>query len=186
LKQTNWSNLSSTSTVKLTDQEGWPDTNALFRTLQEAKFDPSFWKQLSVRDALRLDYKRFTTASGTASFGSSSVLLSLDDFLHKPNVQETIQQYMKELDLEWYVVLLSKNGSPRRQMMLCTTKSTQDLEGLEGYLLSQELLQLSRRDDDLSTDQLQIGTLDQWNVKATRKQVAPILLKYFESQRIKL
>jgi len=30
-----------------------PDTTSLFAALQNAKFDPHFWKSLSVRDALR-------------------------------------------------------------------------------------------------------------------------------------
>ncbi|CAM9919428.1 unnamed protein product [Choristocarpus tenellus] len=45
------------------------DTPGLYEALRNAKFEPSFWAGLSVKDALRYDYKLFPTCVPSMSVG---------------------------------------------------------------------------------------------------------------------
>jgi exopolyphosphatase len=184
IAQTNWSDLSADAQAVLqldASDDGKPNTTALFKALQGAKFDPQFWKSLSVRDTLRLDYKRFESSNG-ASFGSSSVLVSLDDFCEKKNVQQSILEYMDSLKIDWLILLFNfmEDGAQRRQIMLCTI--SEDVDHMGKFLMDQDVMQLSKNDTDLSWDGLNIRIFNQGNPFATRKQVAPILLTYFDRE----
>jgi exopolyphosphatase len=107
LESTNWQELPEKSRKILQISEGnAPNTRALFDSLQAAKFDPNFWKGLSVRDALRLDYKRFNT-NGNGSFGASTVLLSWTDLKAKRDLVESIESYMKEIEPDFFVIGIS-------------------------------------------------------------------------------
>ena len=183
LQQTQWSDLAADAqaTLRLDENHGVPDTTALFNALQDAKFDPAFWNSLSVRDTLRLDYKRFEASSG-ASFGSSSILISLQDFCSKDDVQGSILAFMEERNLQWLFLLFNhiQGGTPRRKLMVCTTSDGMD--DVVAFLLQQDVLQLDRRDDSRLTTSSKFRTFDQGNPKASRKQVAPIILDYFENR----
>jgi exopolyphosphatase len=197
LDHTDWSTLASPEAV----QAWWldnpslplpidskPDPTRMFESLQAAKFDPEFWKGLSVPDALRLDYKRFSAAESHV-LGASAILLPLSDFLAKENLVEGIQQYMRnDVEVDFLAILFfftTPEGENRRQLMLCGSESKL-VDDMATFLLKEEMLQLQESNVDgvvcSGNGQLSIRLFDQNNAKASRKQVAPLLIKFFESQ----
>jgi len=170
------------------NQRQQPDTTALFEALQNAKFDPAFWKSLSVRDALRLDYKSFSygTNDNNGSFGMSTVLLSMDDFLNKNALTTSIRSYMQDMQVDFFGIMLSfsssEDGSMQRQLVLCSNDNF-SMDDLVIYLQQPESpLKLTERKDKSTTKEgeLTMRCFDQGNPKASRKQVAPLLLQFFE------
>jgi exopolyphosphatase len=198
LDKTNWQDLSPRAAELLkvsssSSSSGKPDTQAFFDSLQNAKFDPSFWKSLSVRDALRLDYKRFSTENSGKSFGVATVLLPMNDFLVKPNVVESLQEYMQQADVDFLGVMLTytdSTGGLGRQMVLCGRNSF-PLDGIVQFLKEEGTLSLQEVDDTVTASSSCVAVtgengfalrlFNQGNARASRKQVAPILLQFFES-----
>jgi exopolyphosphatase len=199
LDHTDWQDLSprAAAILKVSSETGKPDTQAFFDALQNAKFDPSFWKALSVRDALRLDYKRFSTEnSGTSiSFGVSTVLLPMPDFVSKSNLVDGLQGYMQEADVDFLGVMLTytvNSSGLGRQLVLCgrnpfpleeMVKFINEQGGLSLTEVSEDALSSSCMDikDNNDENGLTLRLFNQGNTKASRKQVAPILLQFFES-----
>jgi exopolyphosphatase len=56
------------------------DTKAVFQRLMSLKQDPSFWRSLTVQQALEFDFKSFEMGPSSA-FGTSSIMASVTDFL---------------------------------------------------------------------------------------------------------
>ena len=177
-----------------------PDTTRMFDSLQAAKFDPAFWNGLSVLDSLRLDYKRFSAhneaTSTTHVFGASAVLLPRTDFLSKPDVLQGIYAYMTEhVSVDFLAILLfhkcPNSGDNRRQLILCEKLNKDDKSvmdpliaflGDDGTLMLEEVQDHGNASVCNGKEQLTIRLFDQKNAKASRKQVAPLLMKYFETQ----
>jgi inorganic pyrophosphatase/exopolyphosphatase len=187
-----------------------PDPSVLFELLQSSKFDTSFWASLSVRDALRLDYKLFR-ANGKASsssppsspagiaLGMSTVLLRYRDFGNKPHFRDEVQKFMREHQLDLLAVMLATSGTQSdestggkggsdsliRQLVLCDVQGGNLVGGLVQRLLPDlrllEILDGPAAADDPAASNLHIRAFDQGNVQASRKQVAPLLIDYFES-----
>jgi exopolyphosphatase len=185
-----------------------PDCTTLFNLLQAAKFDPEFWESLSVRDALRLDYKQFSTGdaasnSNTAVWGMSTVLLDFEAFSSKPDWGQTIREYMIERNLDLLVVMLSTStvaggdditdGRPatmKRQLVLCDLRKESIVNDLVDHLtgaqapLELRLVKMLNETRALSSDSsssVYVRAFHQGNAKASRKQVAPVLFDYFEA-----
>jgi exopolyphosphatase len=248
LKHTDWSSLlrvlennnnvnapdiMDTTTTSATSTSR-PDPTKLFDTLQNQKFDPAFWNQLSTRDALALDYKSFasqptTTCTSTDSssssagsivgagagvFGVSTVLQSMQDFLSKPDHWKAIRDYMQERSIPLLGIMFAvstREGGLERQLCICTATTTTNededkdslllLQGMVDYLLGTEL-QLTVRDDltrppppkqrdsscsSSDDNNVNVGVrivyMDQGNAKASRKQVAPIMMEYWKRDK---
>jgi exopolyphosphatase len=172
-----------------------PDLSILFNVLQNAKFAPSFWKSLSVRDALRLDYKRFSTprrdAADPAAIGISTVLLPWSDFVSQENVAESIHAFMQEMNVSLFGIMLAytndNDGGLHRELVLVTKASDVDttvLSDLVNYMLTHHdnPLKLTEMVDPLlqSNSVLTMRCFVQHNVQGSRKQVAPALLEFFK------
>jgi exopolyphosphatase len=158
----------------------WPNTTNFFTVLQDAKYDVRFWQSLSVGDALRLDYKEYPCEKGT--FGISTVLMPLQDFLSKTNVIEGIIQYMEQMRVEFLGIMFAFEDGDHffRQLALCATFQ---LDRIVDFLLdfdSEDSLDLKAIDTG-SVDipggnpDLTIRFFAQQNVKPSRKQIGPIL-----------
>lgn len=171
-----------------------PVTTKMFESLQAAKFDPNFWQGLSVNDALRLDYKLFSAERKTSLevhlFGASAILMPMDKFLQKPNVYEAIHQYMTTVaQVEVLAILFfftcPDSGENRRQLILCGTNSSETgkmVDELVLFLQKEAVLILEEEEAlCLGDKMLTLRLFNQQNVKASRKQVAPLLIKFFES-----
>jgi exopolyphosphatase len=189
LKDTNWQELSQESkeVLQISSSSG-PNTTAFFDTLQDTKYDPGFWKALNLRDALRLDYKEY--AYTDRSFGVSTILMPLETFLLKQELITSIQRVMVERNMDFLGIMLAseKDGHLYRQLVLCGTESF-PLPDMVQFLLhcdyDQDSLELMEIEGisippDYSSG-LSLRFFDQRNVKASRKQIGPILLEFFDS-----
>lgn len=185
-----------------------PDTDKIFESLQSAKFDPKFWNHLSVVDALRLDYKQFSTTSSSSaastssqpqlSFGASSVLIPLRDFVTKPNFHANMQSYLMEhAHVEVLVILFAHAAAPdadhqettvvHRELLLYGIQNRgKDIVSKMALFLTRddktlELEEINQQEDvRLSTDAV-MKLFDQHNSKASRKQIAPLMIKFLDT-----
>lgn len=165
--------------------------SGLFQWLQESKFDPVFWNHLSPHDTLRIDYKKFEskqTDRDEFSFGLSSVLLSMEDLLSKPNFFPEAVEYMKDVNVTLLGVLTMTivDDKPKREILLLGNSTI--VEGMTFHILHSEtasaLNAKLERKSKLSSDveeETYMAVLTQGNSKASRKQVAPIMFAYFEN-----
>ena len=186
--ETDWSTLATSRNQHdlLDTDSGMIDTDKLFHLLSESKFNVDFWKSLSVKDALRLDYKRFQ-ADGDNAFGASSILLNLDLFLAKDNSIEEIQSFMTQANVPLLAVLSSQfqNNEPRRELLICGTDAKL-VDEMASYLLTSEKASMMQSEQvPLGIDadgSLAMKRFRQGNPKASRKQVAPILSSFYSSE----
>ena len=205
LSNTQWSDLTLPTEIvkKEEDKEQQnqdyhyqPDPTLLFDTLQNQKFSPEFWKSLSVRQALTLDYKSF--GEGNTKFGISSILLpSIDFSTGPPQILKEAESLISEQELQvlgimfFYMTNTNNNDNdggdddddniPKRELIVIGNKSsTMITERLVKYLLDNQTLELKQEyslTDDNGVQQLVL--LQQGNSKASRKQVAPLFMEFF-------
>ena len=225
VERTPWSDLvhhDTTQSIFGTDDSNItrPNLNQLFNALQNAKFDIHFWQGLSVRNALRLDYKAFAVETpivgrdtkhvGPMVLGFSSVLLSWSDFVQKPHLWTQIQHHMnEEAKVHVLIVMLTcsvaeNDGSStrlQRELLLCANAKPDDETSAAGFThMMQDLrkndateykLQLAEhpeadtaapvdKDERTAKETMTVHLFQQGNAKASRKQVAPILLGILE------
>jgi exopolyphosphatase len=224
LHGTDWSSLppttlhqlsfsSSSPNVAATMTSHHPDTTALFQVLQNAKFDLEFWKSLSIRDALNLDYKQFTAGMSSSSsqqqqadkqeqisqssshsytFGLSTVLMPVSDFLSKPNVRQEILSYMQREDTQvaflGIMLAFSDDASAedsggkqiRRQLILCaTTNTTKSSIPLQNNLLQEImdfLVQKKHDGDGLEIQEMQ--SVEALSAAATKEDDDGLMLRF--------
>jgi exopolyphosphatase len=210
LSRTDWSQLSEEARAALGAGASVapPDPSALFDALQSSKFDAGFWASLSVRDALRLDYKQFRAGTSTDGpvgrqlvLGMSTVLLSVRDFVSKVNFLEEVGKYMRLHGLDVLVVTMATSSTSedagsanlQRQLILCDLEGGSLVRGLVEHLFRPEVqpdLQLAVITGTITSDSasgsgnLYFRAFDQGNAKASRKAVAPLVIDYFASSRI--
>lgn len=164
-----------------------PDTDAFYRALEGARYDAVFWGSLSMHDALRLDYKHYGHRS--SALGISSVLMASQDFRRKANFEAGLRAYMHGEAVTFLGVMLTSmddDNGLNRQLALCAFDSfplqdmveflLQPVTGLERESL--ELVELA--EESTRGVGLTIRFFDQGNTKASRKQIAPSLLAFFE------
>ena len=188
VQETDWSTLATSSNEHdlLDTDSGMIDTDKLFHLLSESKFSVDFWKSLSVKDTLRLDYKRFQVVNENA-FGASSILLNLDLFLAKDNLIGDILSFMAQVNIPLLAVLSSQfqNNEPRRQLLLCGTDAKL-VEQMAMYLLTSHEASMMESEQvplGITADEsLAMKRFRQGNPKASRKQVAPILSSFYSSE----
>ena len=180
VSKTDWSTLPGGDFI---NQDGVIDTDKLYEKLSASKFDLDFWKQLSARDTLRLDYKRFLAPTGQV-FGSSSILLDVDSFLTKPNVVEETISYMNESEIPLLAVLGLKviGQFMKRELLLCGSDRSL-VNNMADYILTNPAAKMAMQSEEKpvekDTGALVVRHFQQGNPKASRKQVAPILLNFF-------
>ena len=178
-----------------------PNTTRLFETLQNAKFALEFWQSLSVRDTLRLDYKMFSTNTATTTtpttvhVGISTVLMSYPDWAMKEDfVSSVIQNFMIDMNIELLCIMLAsrtnRNSHESKNLnreIVFVGPNVSFMDKMIDYFLQTDVtLQLVEISPVLSTFHdapktdaaLHIRAFQQNNNAASRKQVAPLLIKY--------
>jgi exopolyphosphatase len=183
VERTDWSTFSQQSSVNKFFTDRKPNTRALYDFLAQSKFDIDFWMSLSVIDALRLDYKQFTASSGDV-FGAASVLLPLSDFLAKRNVEKDLLDYMTSYDIAILVILsmvIDDENKPKRGILICGSTENRMVDSIATYLQNSESLRLTEI-DGRSTPLIKIRQFAQGNPKASRKQIVPILMTFYDSE----
>ena len=174
-----------------------PNTSLLFETLQNSKFALEFWQTLSVRDALRLDYKMFSTTTISTEirkFGISTVLMPYQDFTMKHDFRSTdVNHFIKDMDIIFLCIMLAstnqnqqlENNNNLNREIAFVGQNTTVLDEMIDYLINtDDVLQLVEMPTAFAANEKQDMTLNirafqQNNNVASRKQVAPILMKYF-------
>ena len=189
LENTDWGDLPEKTQVALgMGLSSEPDPEAVFEMLQGAKYDSSFWRSLSVRDALRYDYKEYSP-DGHQTFGVSTVLMPLQDFFHKDDVAMGVLEYMDEIDADFLGIMFAfeDDGRLKRQLALCGRNGfpLKDVDAFlhrSGYyhdlLDLKEIKDISLLEGDPG---LSLQFFNQRDVVPSRKQIGPILIEFFES-----
>ena len=160
--------------------KGPPETSNWFEQLQQAKFNPEFWKSLSVKNSLRLDYKEY--AEGR--LGISSVLTPVEAFLEKPNVLKGIKEYMLQTKVEYLIVMLAHDTGKEglmREIVVCSETS---VESIVSFLVEREALAMVEQQclDGLQDGELlKMRVFSERNTEVSRKVIAPILMDFFSS-----
>merc|ERR1712129_89025 len=159
-----------------------PSQEELFRVLDEAKFSQAFWNDLNPAQCLRYDFKSF--GAGGKTVGLSSVLCPLRTLVSKSGFAEEAQHYVNQYDL-YGVMVFSKDhdGNTLRQLALAS-KHDGMVADAAMFLTSYEsnLLQIKAIDGcgEMPGPPGMVA-FDQANVSASRKQVAPGCIRFFES-----
>ena len=162
-----------------------PDPSQLFDKLQQAKFDPVFWNGLSVMDALRLDYKAFDVST-SSTIGLATILLPWKDFQQKANLVATLESYARDHSLNILGCMMTASlpdGSLQRELLLCSHNATRLNMLVEQLQACQDnFLQLTEQEVlanplNQEANPLAMRFFVQGNAKASRKQVAPILME---------
>lgn len=176
--------------------------NDLFELLRGAKLDPEFWRQLSVDDVLRIDYKTFQSAAmkdkQVPTLGMAAALMPLQAFLSKQELYETAKKVMAEQNLGLLVVMtFVHQPAPHRELLLLANKkheavfnavvqyvqdSTQHSLNCS-LLLDEDATAKARfQPTSISADEwILCAALKQGDAKASRKQVAPLLTNFLGS-----
>ncbi len=192
LDNSDWDTLDSENmnNIILTDNTDGPlkpDRVKLYEYLRDSKFDRTFWQEMSARDALRIDYKRFEpNSSPGGSFGLSSVLLDSSMVLSKPNFYRSAIDYMKEVGVDVLGVLcmVIVDDTPQREMIMIGKPDT--MESLTKFLqndTSAANLEVTVAAEDNEEGNYMDGFVmrrfNQGNPKGSRKQIAPVLMDFF-------
>jgi exopolyphosphatase len=183
LNRTDWSSLNLPAEIVGDDVTKQPDLTRLFDTLQSQKFHPDFWNSLSVLQALKLDYKSFAIQPTNKVFGISSVLQTMTEFLANDDLLDAVleqegQSFVEDLELLGIMFFSVVDDTPQRQIILIG-KDEKKLDNLVNFFTSEGSLQVQPLDKTSKND-LHMICLKQRNFKASRKQVAPILMEYFK------
>lgn len=180
-----------------------PCPSHIFKWLSEAKFDSKFWMGMSAFDALRIDYKRFEKSSSleeeeallqkNLAFGLSSVLIPIHDMIQKPQFISDTQLFMSnnhaKVTLLGILSCVFNSSGPEREMLLIGT--SERVNSMTDFLLndpSTASLQFSLPDEEKEKAfmnvieksghnfDMNVKLLLQKNPKASRKQVAPVMM----------
>ncbi|KAL3796425.1 hypothetical protein HJC23_004222 [Cyclotella cryptica] len=199
LKQTDWSSSGSASPAFVNDEtmekifprgrDALPDRTALFDMLSSSKFDPKFWNEMSVRDCLRIDYKKFPVESQSLvqSIGLSSVLMDMNTFIEKQQFHNILADFVNSESVDILGVLalyFNEGGMPIRELLL-TGRDPRIVHSFAEYLTKDPdaaFLQINERTDGCwdNNEKPAVGArlFTQGNAKGSRKQVAPVLLRH--------
>mmetsp|Transcript_27816 Transcript_27816/g.61261 ORF Transcript_27816/g.61261 Transcript_27816/m.61261 type:complete len:508 (-) Transcript_27816:257-1780(-) len=204
LRNTDWSQITLPDNILVINDDGKkgnaPDPTKLFDKLQSAKFASDFWNGLTPEQAIRMDLKSFSIptaiqSSFTSSLGIASILMEMNHFfdLHEDNLLETLTRVIEEDQSELFGLMFSifGDGQRRRQLALASyDKPT--LDRLINYLTVDNATTPDLELEVLHREEVNVGgtgeilylvRMEQGNVKASRKQVAPILMEFFKKHR---
>lgn len=190
LVNTDWQDLPTESRliIGMATDDLAPNTTMLFNVLQGAKYDKGFWEFLSVRDALRYDYKE--AISCEQRFGVSTVLMPLRAFFGKDKVVTGILEYMVEMNVAFLGIMFASiddEGHLSRQLALCASDGLsikdfdeflRDSDYYHGLLELKEIQDISLVQGDQG---LSLQFFDQRNIQPSRKQIGPIFEEFFQS-----
>lgn len=172
-------------------------TQGLYDELSNAKLDRGYWNGLSAADCLLLDYKLFHVAASSDSglkfdIGMAAVLLPIEDFLSKADLVGASAVYLQTCDILVVMTLYDVRDVIHRDLLFIS-KSEDRLHSIEQFLndtertkLDLKLQAMDLKDtnydaaDSLASNGLHYRVYRQGNIKASRKQLSPLLNKYYE------
>lgn len=164
----------------------------IHKQLSNAKFDPTFWNELSVIDCLRMDYKEFQSNNyihdkdDASSFGISSILIPLHQLEKKDRFLEQIYHFIHARKVKLLAVMslsfLDADGKkvPQREVMILTFDQKASDTMIAALLDPSSMLQLTEFPEqrcNQNSHELIIRKFLQGNISISRKGIAPIMLK---------
>ncbi|MGK3741057.1 MAG: inorganic pyrophosphatase/exopolyphosphatase [Bacillariaceae sp.] len=186
LDDTDWTQIKLPDEILGNNSITRPDPTKFFNHLQDLKFSSEFWSGLTSSQAIRMDYKSFST------FGLSSILLDMTDFFNnnKESVLPSVAKVIRENQLELFGMMFctddGDNKFKRELALFSTNKVTMDrlMKHLTGDNTTPnlEIEVLHEEEAKTTTETLYIVRMKQGNITASRKQVAPILLEFFQNE----
>ena len=187
---------------------GKVERNATFTLLRDAKSDPLFWDGLNALECMCIDYKQFTQVSG-AEVGIASTLLPIMQFLEKEDSCAQMAQYISCPTLEGSIseagaeaaattikplemlLVMSTVYTPEfRRELLLASFDEERVDALATFLQAQgnsirlQPLPLPIPVSDAAAKAvhgLHLRVFHQGNAKASRKQIAPLVQKFYGS-----
>ncbi|KAL7494827.1 hypothetical protein ACHAWT_003646 [Skeletonema menzelii] len=191
LSQTDWNSNSLLPYLKPSAGSQFTiDTNKLFTQLERAKYG-DYWESFDVTRALGYDYKAFYYGrkNTTQRFGISTVLMPGDQFMEKEGFIAKTAEFMLSKKVEFLSIMLTfydkKTGDFRRQLAFCSSRYRWR-EIKDDLLKSQMYTDLALKEIrtlPLSSDEINVHLYDQKNVAPSRKQIGPMLVKFFEGEQ---
>ncbi|XP_071787927.1 uncharacterized protein [Asterias amurensis] len=155
------------------------DKDKMYQELQEAKADISGF---TCDEILRKDFKCVTGAS--MNIGMSSIPMNLNDFVEKPSVERDLHDFCSSKNLRLLVLMsltLNQDDEAHRQISVYSSNTSDSMKD--------ELLQTLDESSspelilsELETDSPGVVVYSQGNVKASRKQVLPLVKDFLTSQ----
>lgn len=158
---------------------------SLFYLLVNAKNDINFWRSLTCKEALLLDFKdfQFKFSNNDAThvvIGISSVLLPIEELLMKPDACDVIKEYLhSEREMLILMALISHPGKPTYRQLFLVSKDSQRISDICEYIHDNaNNLQLKSLDFNFNCQYFWRSYVQE-NVKVSRKQLAVILQSYY-------
>lgn len=191
LSLTDWNSNSLLPYLKPSDGESQPtiDTNQLFIQLERSKYG-EHWESFDVTRALGYDYKAFNYGrrNATQRFGISTILMPGQQFMEKEGFFAKTAEFMRSKEIEFLGIMLTfydkKTGKFRRQLAFCLSRHRwREIE--DDFLKNQMYADLALseiRTHPLSSDEIDVHLYEQENVTPSRKQIGPMLVKFFEQE----
>ena len=159
------------------------DRNQCFEILRDAKTDPAFWDSLSQLECLAIDYKQFPQKDNIG-VGISSVLLPIKDFLQKESSIENLQTFMMEKDLDSLLVMSAVLKPEFRRELFILAKTDSRIKDMEEFLTEKQeavTVESLPLDGFAFTLPSVARAYVQHSIKASRKQVAPLVSTYYSN-----
>ena len=152
----------------------------LFELLRDAKLDPAFWEELSAADALKMDYKHFTTQLLPAcGIGVASVLQPLERFVCKGDLKEVAMDRLQTLNA-LVIMTFVHHPAPTREILILSS-SRNYIDRISAFLCRDDNVRFMLRPwtevdmEPLLAPALYHAAFHQGVVTSSRKQVAPEL-----------
>ncbi|CEG37274.1 hypothetical protein F443_20055 [Plasmopara halstedii] len=162
------------------------DKEALFKWLQTEKFDPVHWHAFSLVNCLQADYKefKFTTAAGDATkVGISAILIDFETFVRKTKdaaeLCQRLSEFCKQNGIVFLVIMtiFITPDKERHRQLAFFQKVGNDAKHCVEKLKKERTLQMEPLIlPELHRDNHVIA-FNQLNSSASRKQVAPMILR---------
>lgn len=154
--------------------------DSFYHELNDAKFDVA---ALSCYDNLRKDYKEFSVANW--KIGMSAVLRNVQDF-DGETLQRDVQRWIAAQHLDVFFILTAFYEGPnktfRRQNCIFADRRNEHLfHETNAFIQSQKALKLEPL-KNFSFPSILGSGYDQWDVKASRKQLQPMVMDFFATQ----
>ena len=174
------------------------DRDAVASQLRGAKTSAAFWSSLSAIQCLLIDYKEFPCGSSEEEekagiFGMSTVACRLADFCRKDHCYRDMAGYLHDpsmggvegqaaLDILAVMASFIDEEKGYTRELLVASLDEGRLDSVTAYLTDTEpTMELASLTGIEAPPGLHVRAYSQGNVKASRKQLAPLLTRYYDS-----
>ncbi|CAI5710850.1 unnamed protein product [Hyaloperonospora brassicae] len=181
--------------AQLLEKKAFATKEELFKWLQAEKFNVKHWQAFSLADCLQVDYKEFefaTSGNDVKKVGISAVLVDVEALVRKVGdavaLRGELSAFCKQNELAFLVVMsifMTSDGQRQRQLLFFQEEGD-EVKHCLAYIESERSLRLHALQLPKSHSDERVAAYSQLNVDASRKQVAPLILRSLAERLIKL